>query len=209
MMTRLSESSTRALQKGLWCSAGVRGARPSPDLPYARRTANRPLPTWGFASSAAGERLCAKSMMAARRPQGPQALGSNEVSRLWTCGRRAERGLFSCEVWTCRAPVSAVLDHRVENKHQLANAGGQRWSMRFAGRSQPQIEVAQRAAAQDRVVRRHVKRAAQIGTASKDVTLTAPFPTLAGEGRDADQRGDLARAERAQFRQARDYHCTG
>ncbi len=89
--------------------------------------------------------------------------------------------------------MSVAFDHRIEDHHQLANAGGQRGLMWFADPAQPQIEVAQRAATQDRIVRRHVQSAAQVGPPAKEVALTPPFPALASKGRHPDQGGDRAR----------------
>ncbi len=87
-------------------------------------------------------------MVAARRPQGPQALGWGKYPAGGPCGRRADKDLFSGGEWTWRAAGSVVFHHRVEDKHQFANAGGHGLRARFAGCPQPQVEVAQRTAAQ-------------------------------------------------------------
>ena len=58
-------------------------------------------------------------------------------------------------------------------------------------------------------MRGHVQSTAQVGTAAEDVAFAAPFAALAGEGRDPDQGGNLARAKRAQLRQARNQDRTG
>jgi hypothetical protein len=102
-----------------------------------------------------------------------------------------------------------VFHHRVEDADEFANAGGHCQRMLFASRAPPQVEVAQRTAAQHRIVRGHVQRAAQVGAAAEDAAFTAPLAVLVGKRRDPDQRGYLARAERAQFRQARNQYRAG
>ena len=126
-------------------------------------------------------------MVAARRPQGPQALGPTEVR---PCGLvdAAPTRLCYREGWTCALQrvlcLTIALRITTSLRMQAVSAG-----MLFAETSQPQIEVAQRTATQDRIVRRHVQSAAQIGTTAEDVALTAPFSALASKGRHSDQGG--------------------
>ena len=84
-------------------------------------------------------RLCRKSSKA-RCPQGPQALGSNAASRLWTCGQRAAalREFGTCRTWW--PPRGFGFEHGVENRQQLARHRDQSHLGRFPGNAQAQIE---------------------------------------------------------------------
>ena len=57
-----------------------------------------------------------------RCPQGRQALGSKEESRLWTCGQRGAPSAV-CGGTRQSPPGAAGFEHGVENEQQLAHHG--------------------------------------------------------------------------------------
>src|SRR5437899_7325798 len=94
------------------------------------------------ARRAPDERLCWESTGApARCPQGPQALGSNEASRLWTCGQRAVCLIFiECNrAWL--PPGSIGLEHGVEDHDDPAHHCHQRDFFELASCKQPFIKL--------------------------------------------------------------------
>jgi hypothetical protein len=110
----------------------------------------------------------------ARCPQGPQALGSNEASRLWTCGQRAVCLIFiECNrAWL--PPGSIGLEHGVEDHDDPAHHCHQRDFFELAACKQPFIKLLEQRIKADRTQRAHVKLAAdRIASAPDDPAARA------------------------------------
>ena len=140
-------------------------------------------------------------MLRARCPQGPQALGSNRASRLWTYGQRA--GCLICfersRAWL--PPGSIALEHGVEDHDDLAHHCHQRDFSELAAGAQPFMKLFEHRIAADRTQRAHVKLAADRIASAPDDPAAAPAAAVIGERGDSDQSCGGFAAERAQFRQ--------
>src|SRR5580658_6044796 len=148
-----------------------------------------------------GERLCLESREPGC-PQGPQALGSQEGPRLWTCGQPGYLQRDSAR----RPPRSLSFEHDVKDGEQLAHGGGEGNLGWFATLAQAAIEDAHGWIAADCRKRGHVEHAPHRGPAAEDRFVTLPASALLAERRHPDQGGYLAAVKLAQFGQTCEQH---
>jgi hypothetical protein len=97
--------------------------------------------------------------------------------------------------------MSFSAHHGIENDEQLAHAGGECQFGMFTAGAQPQIEDSDSWIAADSRHRCHVQHSPDLGTPAPDAAAAAQAATVAVEGRQANQGGDLLAIESSQLGQ--------
>src|SRR6185312_10743613 len=104
-----------------------------------------------------------------------------------------------------RLPILLAGEHGIEHDEELPQAGDEGDFGLLAVGQQPEIErLEHRVVLRRGAQRRHVEHVAQLGAAALDIALPPALAAIVVEGRDADERGDLATAEAPEFRQPGD-----
>src|SRR2546425_2541819 len=101
------------------------------------------------------------------------------------------------------APRSPMFHHRIENRQQLAHAGGQRHFLRFAGLAEAVIERADHRIAAGGGHRCHVQHGPDGGASPPAGAGAAQGATVPVQRGDPHQRGNLLAVQRADLRQVR------
>ena len=103
--------------------------------------------------------------------------------------------------------MSLASKHCVEDNEKFTHACGERLLCRFASRTQALVELFQNGIAANRDYGTHVQYRANPTATAGNHALALPGSTLAIEGRNSDERGDLTAVEFAEFGQSGQQCC--